>query len=66
MENVRGWVVLFYLISALGASAVTVVNEDIGPGMPRWVPVVDGAFTDTFHGEDVHVYRFTKPARFGE
>jgi len=25
-----------------------------------------GLFTDTFMGEDVHIYKFTKPPRFGE
>jgi len=47
-------------------ASVEVVNEDLGPGMPRTVPIVNGTFADTFQGEDVHIYKFTKPARFGE
>jgi hypothetical protein len=30
------------------------------------VPVSNGAFADTFVGEDVHIYKFRKPPRFGE
>jgi len=45
---------------------VTVINEDVGPGIPRTRPVGDGTFTDNFQGEDVHIYKFTKPPRFGE
>jgi hypothetical protein len=45
---------------------VTVLNEDVGPGIPRTIPVVNGTFTDNFQGEDVHIYKFTKPPRYGE
>ena len=39
--------------------SVTVVNE------ARTVPVTNGAFSDDFQGEDVHIYKFNKPPRFG-
>jgi hypothetical protein len=35
-------------------------------GTTTQLPVVNGAFTDTFVGEDVQIYKFRKPARFGE
>jgi hypothetical protein len=40
--------------------------DALDPGGERQLPVVNGAFTDTFAGEDVHIYRFRKPTRFGE
>jgi hypothetical protein len=41
--------------------------EGLEPDGPtREIPVVNCTFTDTFVGEDVHIYRFQKPARFGE
>ena len=35
-------------------------------GTTTQLPLVNGTFTDTFVGEDVHIYKFQKPARFGE
>jgi hypothetical protein len=35
-------------------------------GTTTQIPVVNGTFTDTFMGEDVRIYKFTKPLRFGE
>jgi|GEM_PF-6060296 hypothetical protein len=35
-------------------------------GTTTQLPVVNGAFTDTFIGEDVNIYKFQKPPRFGE
>ena len=29
------------------------------------IPVVDATFIDNFQGEEVHIYKFTKPPRFG-
>jgi hypothetical protein len=49
-----------YFSGYWAANTVTVVNED------RTINVVNGTFTDTFMGEDVHIYKFTKPPRFGE
>jgi len=35
-------------------------------GTTAQIPVVNGTFTDTFMGEDVNIYKFQKPPRFGE
>lgn len=35
-------------------------------GTTTQIPVVNATFTDTFMGEDVNIYKFQKPLRFGE
>ena len=45
------------------ASYVLRIESD---GTTTQIPVVNGTFTDTFMGEDVRIYKFTKPPRFGE
>ena len=64
-EPVNEYEVTFkpYFSGSWLATYVEVIEPD---GSTTQLPVVNGTFTDTFEGEDVHIYKFTKPARFGE
>lgn len=42
---------------------VEVVGEE-GPTGPRTINIVDGTFADQFVPEQVHIYKFTRPAPF--
>jgi hypothetical protein len=52
-----------YFSGSWFATSVEVIEPD---GTPTQLPVVNGTFTDTFEGEDVRIYKFQKPPRFGE
>jgi hypothetical protein len=52
-----------YFSGSWFATSVEVIEPD---GTPTQLPVVNGTFTDTFESEDVRIYKFRKPPRFGE
>jgi hypothetical protein len=43
---------------------VEVVGEEGPAGGSRTINIVDGAFTDEFLPEEVHIYKFQRPAPY--